>query len=94
MVVIISTEKQIAAGFITFLYSYLIDVYLILASAASTLASGTSGVGELSVGSQASSDILLGSLQSTLPSKGSWEPGSFGIPEERRTSSKKMLRLG
>ena len=94
VVVIISTEKQIAAGFMRFFYSYLINVYLILASAASTLASGTPGVGELSVGSQASSDLLLGSLQSTLPSKSSWEPGSFGIAEERRTSSKKILRLG
>ncbi|XP_067053198.1 uncharacterized protein [Acropora muricata] len=43
--------------------------------------------GDLSVASQTSADVLLGSLQSTLQSlKCSWEGGSLSASEQRRTS--------
>ena len=48
--------------------------------------------GDLSVASQTSADVLLGSLQSTLQSlKCSWEGGSLSASEQRRTSSKMIL---
>jgi len=51
---------------------------------ASTLTSGSPG--NLSVGSHTSADLLLGTLQSTLQSKSSWEPGSLSSSVQRTAS--------